>query len=968
MTKHGRLGRSIRRNMSRHGSAVTESLEARALLSTITVTSLGDTVEDDGVVTLREAIQAANTDTSVDGSVAGSGFDTIVFDPSLDGDVIQLADTIKITESVSIEGRGSESTRIRGRRSRDGFRVETAGVELSVSGVRMTQHASAIRQTGHTSEAGNSTTVRNSRFRFNRRAIVTGSALAVANTEFFQNGSGILSNRADSLSVRTSRFISNGGEDQSHPDLYKGAGIALWKVGHATVESSLFDGNTGTDGGAVFAWLSKLDVTNSTFTGNNAEVGGAIYSEYTELRIENSTVVDNHADGTAGGVFGQLYEGHLDPGAVSASNSVFASNTNGDFVLEDESETGFVSAHSFFGSNTGTTLEANGGAPDSDGNLVGSESSPLDPGLGSLQDNGGWTETMLPQADSPLIDAASGSLLQRDQRGTYPRRAGDGVDIGAAEAVDVVFSVTPSSPVIDEGDESLVRTFDITLETEVADAFDLTITTEDDSATAGTDYVAVDETLSFSGTVGQTRQFEVTVLDDADFEGIERFLLDYTSTLDGSTVGGTVHFVAIESDEASGVALEDSKLLIWGDETDNIVAIELDGDNVEVTLDDDVHSIPVSAFSSVEVRLRAGADSLTVGEGIDGPMLVSAGIGDDTVLTGGGNDTVFAGAGDDLVSTGGGDDFILGDAGDDTVLAGAGTDTVNGSSGSDSLNGEGGVDLLIGQGGRDWLSGGGGKDTLLGGASRDVLDGGPGDDRLEGYTDDDLGDDDSNPGPDGDDTLFGGSGRDEITDSIGMNAVFGGPDKDIIVAGGKLSGGLGDDRIRGTAAGSILRGGSGNDALTGSDGDDTLIGGQGRDRLTGEGGNDLLLGGRGVDTLIGDDAVNKKVGVDVLIGGGGSDTLRGQKAGDLMVAGSTSLNLAELSLVFAEWTSDRGFALRQANLTDGSGSAERNNADVFLVDSGEARNLFDDDRPDTLYGGGGNDWLIANSEQDDSIQ
>src|SRR5262245_17501663 len=60
-----------------------EALEAREVPALITVTSLDDNTTTDGQVTLREAIQAANTDVSVDGSTAGSGADTITFAPAL---------------------------------------------------------------------------------------------------------------------------------------------------------------------------------------------------------------------------------------------------------------------------------------------------------------------------------------------------------------------------------------------------------------------------------------------------------------------------------------------------------------------------------------------------------------------------------------------------------------------------------------------------------------------------------------------------------------------------------------------------------------------------------------------------------------------------------------------------------------------------------------------------------------------
>src|SRR5262249_45249444 len=49
----------------------------------ITVTALADETVSNGLVSLREAIQAATTQTSVDGSAAGTGTDLIVFAPNL---------------------------------------------------------------------------------------------------------------------------------------------------------------------------------------------------------------------------------------------------------------------------------------------------------------------------------------------------------------------------------------------------------------------------------------------------------------------------------------------------------------------------------------------------------------------------------------------------------------------------------------------------------------------------------------------------------------------------------------------------------------------------------------------------------------------------------------------------------------------------------------------------------------------
>ena len=56
----------------------------------IIVTTLDDNMDSDGMVTLREAILAANTDTAVDGSMKGDGADVIRFAPGLGGGAIPL--------------------------------------------------------------------------------------------------------------------------------------------------------------------------------------------------------------------------------------------------------------------------------------------------------------------------------------------------------------------------------------------------------------------------------------------------------------------------------------------------------------------------------------------------------------------------------------------------------------------------------------------------------------------------------------------------------------------------------------------------------------------------------------------------------------------------------------------------------------------------------------------------------------
>ena len=92
-----------------------------------------------------------------------------------------------------------------------------------------------------------------------------------------------------------------------------------------------------------------------------------------------------------------------------------------------------------------------------------------------------------------------------------------------------------------------------------------------------------------------------------------------------------------------------------------------------------------------------------------------------------------------------------------------------------------------------------------------------------------------------------------------------------------VSGGDGNDRIRGGLGNDTINSDSGNDIIFGYDGDDRLNGGIGNDSVHGGNGNDTLWGESGDDRLNGGD------GNDVLFGGPGTDYLVGGKGADTYV-------------------------------------------------------------------------------------
>ncbi|MBP2310693.1 tandem-95 repeat protein [Azospirillum melinis] len=249
----------------------------------------------------------------------------------------------------------------------------------------------------------------------------------------------------------------------------------------------------------------------------------------------------------------------------------------------------------------------------------------------------------------------------------------------------------------------------------------------------------------------------------------------------------------------------------------------------------------------------------------------------------------FTGTGNDLANRlagAGGDDSLSGGAGNDTLIGGAGADTLDGGTGTDTASyataaagvvvdlaggagtaGEAAGDVLLSI---ENLTGSGYADTLAGDAGANLLDGGAGADSLSGGA--------------GNDTLLGGAGADTLDGGSGSDtASYVSSAAAVAVDLASGTGTVGD------ATGDVLlsiehlTGGSGNDTLRGDGGANRLDGGAGNDVLEGRGGNDTLVGGSGSDTAVyaGSvrDYVATKVGADWTIqataSGEGTDTLQG---------------------------------------------------------------------------------------------
>ena len=185
-----------------------------------------------------------------------------------------------------------------------------------------------------------------------------------------------------------------------------GGGIRSHHGALVLINSTISGNSTASRGGGIYVLTATLALTNSTVSGNSAgSNGGGIFAYVSKPSLTHTTVSNNSAQSKGGAIYGYA--------SATISNSIVAGNTQA----------------------SGTDIKLGGGWTGTN-NLL----SVSGLNLGSLQNNGGPTQTLLPGLGSTAIDsvpAGSCSLLT-DQRG-LARPQGPLCDIGAVEVSAVFF-------------------------------------------------------------------------------------------------------------------------------------------------------------------------------------------------------------------------------------------------------------------------------------------------------------------------------------------------------------------------------------------------------------------------------------------------------------------------------------------------------------------------------------------------
>ncbi len=220
-------------------------------------------------------------------------------------------------------------------------------------------------------------------------------------------------------------------------------------------------------------------------------------------------------------------------------------------------------------------------------------------------------------------------------------------------------------------------------------------------------------------------------------------------------------------------------------------------------------------------------------------------------------------------------DNITGSAVANTLIGNNGNDTLNGDAGNDNIQGGNGDDIIDGGADNDTIDGGANNDTIAGGSGDDSIVGGTGNDTIDGGTNTAVG------AASGGDTANYSAATTLVTvdlQTVGVNATGTTIGNDTLTNIENVSGGTGNDVIRGDGNSNRFVGNNGNDSLNGRGGNDFLFGSAGDDTLIGGAGNDTLDGGTNFDTVdystaAGAITVNLVTGAVSNDGDGGADTL-----------------------------------------------------------------------------------------------
>jgi hypothetical protein len=464
------------RQVARRVRPQLEVLEGRTLPSTVT------NLDDAGPGSLRQAI----LDTPAGG--------TVDFAPGLSGTIPLTRGELLLNKDLTIAGPGADVLTVSGNHIGRVFEI-SATFTVDISGLTVADGIAGFTGGAGILNAGTLTVTDSSLSRntgaYDGGAIFdsgTGSTTIIdsvlsGNSASF--GGGIASDLGP-LIIRSS-IISGNQVSGSGGGIYDGGPLVMSssRVSDNTsvygggiyfaaaasnrariVDSTLSGNSASRDGDGILAAMNTggMDLVSSTLSGNSAGRGGGLILTRGTVSISSSTIAGNAA-ATEGGAIGNIADAGF-PTTLTVANSTISGNSaeSGGGIFTAMASSVSLPTDTLCAANTasaGSDLagpvtsqghnligDGTGGSGYDPTDLVGTPSSPTDPKLGPLMDNGGPTPTMALLPGSPAIAAGDPTNApDTDQRGPgYARTVGGTIDIGAFEVQTTqVFPVTTTA-------------------------------------------------------------------------------------------------------------------------------------------------------------------------------------------------------------------------------------------------------------------------------------------------------------------------------------------------------------------------------------------------------------------------------------------------------------------------------------------------------------------------------------------
>ncbi|HEX5229015.1 MAG TPA: right-handed parallel beta-helix repeat-containing protein [Bryobacteraceae bacterium] len=438
------------------------------LPATFTVNSTADVVDahpgdgvcetgsGNGICTLRAAVQEAGALSTANEIVIPSGTYTLTLTPACSYKLVTNGNILTenmvnlcVKGNVTISGAGADTTII----DANGENGATCCGSYPMSrGMLISQHSvvtlsgvtieNGISNGGYTSFGGgainNQGTLNVSYCLFTNNNGIPGGTiwndgtLVVDNVSFIGNqaggygGGGIYNDFYGTAEISNSTFDANEAN----------AGSAIVNEGPSlkVLSSTMSNGTTTSNGGAITNYQGSVSLTNVTIVGNQAPNGGAIWNS-DKITINNSTITLNRATNHTGGVSSTN---------TTVANSIISGNYDTWNNAQDDCEGPITSqGHNLISAIIGTCVVKGAISTDIYG---------VPAGLATLASNGGSTQTVALETTSPAIDKGDPSTpgsggtacAAADQRG-FLRPQNGRCDIGAFERISALL-ITNVSP------------------------------------------------------------------------------------------------------------------------------------------------------------------------------------------------------------------------------------------------------------------------------------------------------------------------------------------------------------------------------------------------------------------------------------------------------------------------------------------------------------------------------------------